>query len=52
MFDAPDTSGTLTFIGQAYEKKVKKNARDATEEHSRYIQLLSSLGHEMSQEQM
>lgn len=33
-----------------YEKKVKKNARDAAEEHTRYIQLLSSIGHEMSQE--
>ena len=31
---------------------MKKNARDAAEEHTRYIQLLSSLGPEMSQEKM
>ncbi|KAF9243385.1 hypothetical protein BU15DRAFT_86366 [Melanogaster broomeanus] len=36
--------------GQAYEKKSKKGARDAGEEHARYINLLSVLGPEMSQE--
>ncbi|KAF9468037.1 hypothetical protein BDZ94DRAFT_1247023 [Collybia nuda] len=36
--------------GQVYEKKFKKNARDATEEHARYINLISSLGPEISQE--
>ncbi|KAG6849780.1 hypothetical protein H0H93_005165, partial [Arthromyces matolae] len=36
--------------GQIYEKKSKKNPRDATEEHSRYINLISTLGPEISQE--
>ncbi|KZT19230.1 hypothetical protein NEOLEDRAFT_984475 [Neolentinus lepideus HHB14362 ss-1] len=35
---------------QSYEKKVKKNARDAAEEHARYINLISVLGPEISQE--
>lgn len=34
----------------AYEKKAKKSARDAGEEHARYVNLLSVLGPEMSQE--
>ncbi|KAF8638332.1 hypothetical protein AX17_002352 [Amanita inopinata Kibby_2008] len=33
---------------QAYEKKSKKSARDATEEHARYINLISTLGPEIS----
>ncbi len=36
--------------GQLYEKKVKKNPADAVEEHTRYMNLLSSLGPEISQE--
>jgi hypothetical protein len=36
--------------GQAYEKKSKKGGRDAGEEHARYINLLSVVGPEMSQE--
>ncbi|KAG6909058.1 hypothetical protein DXG01_002211 [Tephrocybe rancida] len=36
--------------GQVYEKKSKKNPRDTTEEHARYINLISSLGPEISQE--
>ena len=36
--------------GQVYERKVKKNPEDAAEEHSRYINLLSSLGLEITQE--
>ncbi|KAG1779867.1 hypothetical protein EV702DRAFT_1211131, partial [Suillus placidus] len=36
--------------GQAYEKKAKKSARDVGEEHARYVNLLSILGPEMSQE--
>jgi hypothetical protein len=36
--------------GQSYEKKSKKNARDAGEEHAKYIQLISTLGPEVTQE--
>ncbi|KAH8093709.1 hypothetical protein BXZ70DRAFT_1010307 [Cristinia sonorae] len=36
--------------GQLYEKKSKKNPRDAQEEHTRYVTLLSVLGPEVSQE--
>ncbi|KAF8896308.1 hypothetical protein BD779DRAFT_1495123 [Infundibulicybe gibba] len=36
--------------GQTYERKSKKNARDATEEHARYINLITALGPEISQE--
>ncbi len=36
--------------GQVYEKKAKKSARDAAEEHARYINLISALGPEISQE--
>ncbi|KAH7912818.1 hypothetical protein BJ138DRAFT_1227604 [Hygrophoropsis aurantiaca] len=36
--------------GQKYEKKSKKNPRDAGEEHARYVHLKSVLGPEMSQE--
>ncbi|KAF9532511.1 hypothetical protein CPB83DRAFT_625353 [Crepidotus variabilis] len=36
--------------GQAYEKKSKKKTTDASEEHSRYIHLISTLGPEISQE--
>lgn len=35
--------------GQLYEKKVKRNAFDAPEEHNRYINLLSTIGPEISQ---
>ncbi|KAH9058332.1 hypothetical protein EDB87DRAFT_1564012 [Lactarius vividus] len=35
--------------GQVYEKKAKKNAIDVAEEHNRYINLLNTLGPEISQ---
>jgi len=38
------------FEGQVYEKKSKKKAADASEEHARYITLISTLGPEISQE--
>ena len=40
----------LPFPGQNFEKKSKKNASDAAEEHARYINLISTLGPEISQE--
>lgn len=36
--------------GQTYEKKSRKNTRDATEEHARYINLISILGPEISKD--
>ena len=36
--------------GQVYERNVKKNPQDAAEEHNRYIQLLSTLGPEITAE--
>ncbi|KAJ7707655.1 hypothetical protein B0H17DRAFT_1033457 [Mycena rosella] len=36
--------------GLIYEKKSKKNPRDSADEHARYINLISSLGPEISQE--
>ncbi|KAF5391668.1 hypothetical protein D9757_002377 [Collybiopsis confluens] len=36
--------------GQLYEKKSKKSPREASEEHARYINLISALGPEISQE--
>ncbi|KAK7033167.1 hypothetical protein R3P38DRAFT_2921141 [Favolaschia claudopus] len=36
--------------GQMYEKKSKKNPRDSADEHARYINLISSLGPEISQD--
>ncbi|KAJ6494870.1 hypothetical protein C8R47DRAFT_1012168 [Mycena vitilis] len=36
--------------GQIYEKKSKKNPRDSADEHARYINLISTLGPEISQE--
>ncbi|EIW57849.1 uncharacterized protein TRAVEDRAFT_150499 [Trametes versicolor FP-101664 SS1] len=36
--------------GQVYERKAKKNPRDAAEEHTRYINLLSTLGPEVNRE--
>ena len=36
--------------GQIYERKVKKNPRDAAEEHTRYMNLLSTLGPEVNKE--
>jgi hypothetical protein len=32
-----------------YEKKAKRNASDALDEHNRYINLLTTLGPEISQ---
>ena len=40
----------LLLIGLAYEKKAKRKDRDAGEEHTRYVNLLSVVGPEMSQE--
>ncbi|KAG0706762.1 hypothetical protein DFH29DRAFT_117143 [Suillus ampliporus] len=45
-----DSNARIKQAGQAYEKKAKKSARDAGEEHARYVNLLSVLGPEMSQE--
>lgn len=36
--------------GQMYERKAKKNPRDAADEHTRYINLLSALGPEVNRE--
>lgn len=36
--------------GLVYERKAKKNPRDAAEEHTRYINLLSTLGPEVNRE--
>ncbi|KAJ3744436.1 hypothetical protein DFH05DRAFT_1399235 [Lentinula detonsa] len=36
--------------GLMYDKKSKKSARDASEEHARYINLISTMGPEISQE--
>ncbi|KAI0654648.1 hypothetical protein C8Q70DRAFT_1058242 [Cubamyces menziesii] len=36
--------------GQIYERKAKKSPRDAAEEHTRYINLLSTLGPEVNRE--
>ncbi len=33
-----------------YERKAKKNPRDAADEHTRYINLLSTLGPEVNRE--
>ncbi|KAF8126938.1 hypothetical protein EV363DRAFT_1401375 [Boletus edulis] len=52
-FPPSNSSGpslTVLLKGQAYEKKSKKGAKDAGEEHARYINLLSVIGPEMSQE--
>jgi hypothetical protein len=35
--------------GQVYEKKAKRGAIDVNEEHNRYINLLNTLGPEISQ---
>lgn len=40
----------LTLLGLAYEKKSKKKASDVQEEHARYINLISTLSPEISQE--
>lgn len=39
-----------TCTGASYEKKAKKNTYDAGDEHTRYINLLTSLGPELTQE--
>ncbi|KAF7979111.1 hypothetical protein HWV62_43319 [Athelia sp. TMB] len=36
--------------GQTYERKTKRNARDVSDEHARYINLISTLGPEISAE--
>ncbi|KAH0833013.1 hypothetical protein J3R83DRAFT_11998 [Lanmaoa asiatica] len=45
-----ESNARIKQAGQAYEKKSKKGAKDAGEEHARYINLLSVIGPEMSQE--
>ena len=40
----------MTSLGQNYEKKTKKKAMDVSEEHARYITLISTLGPEMALE--
>ncbi|KAG2146151.1 uncharacterized protein EDB93DRAFT_1227512 [Suillus bovinus] len=45
-----ESNARIKQAGQAYEKKAKKSARDVGEEHARYVNLLSTLGPEMSQE--
>ncbi|KAF9223788.1 hypothetical protein BS17DRAFT_733582 [Gyrodon lividus] len=45
-----ESNARIKQAGQAYEKKSKKGARGVGEEHARYINLLSVLGPEMSQE--
>lgn len=37
-------------LGQQYERKAKKKDLSAAEEHTRYVNLLSAVGPEMSQE--
>ncbi|KAL4064444.1 hypothetical protein V8B97DRAFT_332494 [Scleroderma yunnanense] len=44
-----ESNAKIKQAGQLYEKKSKKGTRDASEEHARYIQLLSVVGPEMSQ---
>jgi ATP/ADP translocase len=41
---------TFGLVGQIYEKKAKKRASDANEEHARYINLINTLGPEISQD--
>jgi len=41
---------SLTLAGMAYEKKSKRKTLDATEEHTRYMNLISTLGPEVTQE--
>jgi hypothetical protein len=43
-------NGKIKQAGQLYERKVKKNPSNAAEEHARYINTLSTLGPEVSQE--
>ncbi|KAI6024747.1 hypothetical protein BKA83DRAFT_10504 [Pisolithus microcarpus] len=45
-----ESNAKIKQAGQSYEKKSKKGTRDAGEEHARYINLLSVIGPEMSQE--
>ncbi|KDQ59199.1 hypothetical protein JAAARDRAFT_175969 [Jaapia argillacea MUCL 33604] len=40
----------LKSAGQIYEKKSKRNLHDASEEHARYVNLINTLGPELSQE--
>ncbi|KIY64164.1 hypothetical protein CYLTODRAFT_493329 [Cylindrobasidium torrendii FP15055 ss-10] len=43
-------NGRIKQAGQLYEKKSKKSPREANDEHARYINLISALGPEISQE--
>jgi N-dimethylarginine dimethylaminohydrolase len=40
---------TIAPTAQVYEKKAKKKDRDAAAEHTRYVDLLSTLGADMAQ---
>ncbi|KAI0688214.1 hypothetical protein BC835DRAFT_1373530 [Cytidiella melzeri] len=43
------SNGKIKQAGQTYEKKVKKNPANAAEEHTRYMNVLGTLGPEISQ---
>ncbi|OBZ72236.1 hypothetical protein A0H81_07444 [Grifola frondosa] len=43
-------NGKIKAAVQAYERKAKKNPRDFAEEHTRYMNLLSTLGPEVNQD--
>ncbi|KAI0951608.1 hypothetical protein AcW1_008612 [Taiwanofungus camphoratus] len=45
-----DANAKIKQAGQSYEKKSKKHPQDAAEEHTRYINILSTLGPEVNQE--
>jgi hypothetical protein len=38
------------YEAQDYDAKIKKNPRDAVQEHTKYINLIGSLGPEIAQE--
>ncbi|PCH42595.1 hypothetical protein WOLCODRAFT_163906 [Wolfiporia cocos MD-104 SS10] len=46
-----DAHGKIKQASELYEKKVKKNSQDASKEQARYINLLSTLGPEINQEE-
>lgn len=45
-----NSNARIKQAGMLYEKKSKRSTRDAEDEHARYINLLSTLGPEISQE--
>ncbi|ESK94678.1 hypothetical protein Moror_14314 [Moniliophthora roreri MCA 2997] len=44
------TNAKIKQAGQVYERRSKKNPREANDEHARYINLISTVGPEISQE--